>query len=75
MTSNDRSKLDQLLEACGVSEEDYCADAMCDSVIMGICMNPCCSYTREVETDASSSHCEVCNTATVRSGLVILGLI
>jgi hypothetical protein len=41
----------------------------------GICMNPGCLYTAEVEPDQRQGWCEVCGTTTVRSGIVLAGLI
>jgi hypothetical protein len=43
--------------------------------MIGICKNPDCSYTTEVEPDCRTGYCEECQTQTVRSLLVLLGLI
>lgn len=50
-------------------------EATYDSIAKGICMNPGCDYTTQVEPDQDSGHCENCGTYTVQSCLVIAGLI
>jgi len=49
--------------------------AMFDSVSPGICTNPGCDYTTEVEPDQEKGWCESCNEGTVASALVLAGLI
>ena len=44
-----------------------------DSVCPGICTH--CDYTTEVEPDQSEGYCEMCNTNTVKSALILAGLI
>jgi hypothetical protein len=56
--------LDDLLEAC-----------ITDSVCMGICCNPGCDYTTEVEPDQTEGYCEVCGTGTVKSAMVLAGIV
>ena len=46
-----------------------------DSVSPGICTNPGCDYTTEVEPDQEKGWCEGCNQGTVASALVLAGLI
>jgi hypothetical protein len=46
-----------------------------DSVFPGICMNRGCDYTAEVEGDQEEGECESCGTGTVKSGLVLAGMI
>jgi len=38
-----------------------------DSVAPGICRNPGCKYTTDVEPDARTNYCEICGTQTVVS--------
>lgn len=45
-----------------------------DSVVPGICNNPECDYTTEVEPDCRTGYCEVCGTSTVESCLSIAGI-
>lgn len=37
------------------------------SLVPGICMNPGCEYTTDVEPDQGKGFCEVCNTRSVKS--------
>lgn len=46
-----------------------------DSVCPGICMNKSCDYTTEVEPDATGNWCEECETQSVKSALVLAGVI
>jgi hypothetical protein len=54
----------ELLEACAH-----------DSVNPGICANPACDYSTEIEPDQREGWCEECRTSTVQSALVLAGLI
>lgn len=44
-------------------------------VCWGICTNPSCDYTTEVEPDQSHGFCEICETQTVKSCAVLAGII
>lgn len=46
-----------------------------DSVVPGICMNEGCDYTTQVEPDSREGWCEACETNTVRSCLVLGGVL
>jgi hypothetical protein len=46
-----------------------------DSVQPGICMNPDCDYTTNVEPDQNRGYCEVCKTQTVASISMLMGII
>lgn len=46
---------------------DMMQDSIMDSVCYGICMNPDCDYTTEVEPDSRTGWCECCETNTVKS--------
>ncbi len=68
-------KLKQLAEIEGMGEMELLEEATFDSVAAGICINDGCDYTCGVEPDSSSGWCEVCETGTVTSCLVLAGLI
>jgi len=46
-----------------------------DGVCPGICVNKDCDYTTSVEPDQGAGHCENCNTKTVKSALMLAGII
>ena len=69
------SKLDDLAEIEGMTQEEMFQEGTFDSVCKGICVNPGCSYTVEVEPDCSSGYCEECKTQTVKSALILAGMI
>tara|TARA_R110002020_G_scaffold248807_1_gene462808 strand:+ start:376 stop:606 length:231 start_codon:yes stop_codon:yes gene_type:complete len=46
-----------------------------DSVIPGICMNVGCTYTAGIEPDQEAGYCEACGTTTVKSAMVLAGII
>ncbi len=69
------SKLDTLAESCGLTVTSFIEEYALDDVVPGICMNPDCDYTAEYEPDQRQGWCEVCGTTTVRSGIVLAGLI
>ena len=76
MAVNRDNKLKALLVSWGLENEDELAEeALGDSVAPGICMNPGCDYTTEVEQDQEAGHCEQCNAGTVESGLSLMGVI
>jgi len=41
-------------------------------VVPGICMNPGCDYTTEVEPDQCAGWCEECSSPTVKSVIELL---
>lgn len=57
------------------SIEDLLEAFIIDSVCPGICMNDDCDYTTEVEPDQDRGWCEECETNTVKSAMVIMGII
>ena len=70
------SKLERLLEIEGIESKDILASsALLDGACPGICMNKGCDYTTEVEPDQDAGYCENCGTRSVKSGLVLLGII
>ena len=57
-------KLDQLMEAAAL-----------DSVSPAFCMTEGCDYTCEMEPDQDRGWCEVCGTNTMKSALILAGVI
>ena len=70
-----RAKLEELADASGVSVEELLESAAIDSVVPGICTNGGCDYTTEYEPDQDAGWCEVCDTGTVASALILAGVI
>jgi len=73
--TNKAQKLTELAELEGMSEEELLEEATYDSIAKGICTNPGCNYTTNVEPDQDTGHCENCGTKTVASCLVLASLI
>lgn len=69
------NKLKTLAESCGISVMQLLEEATFDSVVQGICSNPDCDYTTEVEPDQTQGWCEICDTKTVVSCLSLAGMI
>ena len=69
------AKLQRLAELEGFETVDQMFDAaVTDSVCPGICINPGCDYTTEVEPDQRHGYCEACGTQTVKSCLILAGI-
>lgn len=69
-------KLTQLIESEGyASLEEMLNVVASDSVAPGICVRQGCSYTCEVEPDQDAGWCEACGGQSVRSALVLAGVI
>ena len=49
--------------------------AALDSVSPAICMTEGCDYTCEMEPDQDRGWCEVCGTNTMKSALILAGVI
>jgi hypothetical protein len=74
--SERKAKLQKLAELEGFETVDEMFDAaVSDSVCLGICINPGCEYTADVEPDQRRGYCENCGTPTVKSCLVLADLI
>ncbi len=69
------SKLDQLAREWGMSVMEFIDAYALRDLAPGICMNPDCDYTTEVEPDQSAGYCPLCAAPTIRSGIVLAGLI
>jgi len=74
-TNLEASKLDLLAREWGMKTSEFVEEYALDDVVPGICMNPDCDYTTEVEPDQRQGWCEVCGTTSVRSGIVLAGII
>lgn len=71
-----KSKLETLAEIEGYEDSfEMLEEAITDSVCPGICTNPDCNYTTEVEPDSASGWCEICQTNTVSSCMILAGVI
>jgi len=69
-------KLTQLARLEGFTNtDDLLQEAMTDSVVKGICCNSGCDYTTDVEPDCATGWCEECSKNTVKSALVLAGII
>jgi len=73
--NQEASKLDNLVEICGLSVTSFIEEYALENVVPGICMNPHCDFTAEYEPDQREGWCEECETGSVRSGLVLASLI
>jgi hypothetical protein len=69
------SKLECLANGWAMSVTKLLEEYGLNEVVPGICMNPDCEYTTEVEPDQREGWCGACGTASVRSCLVLAGLI
>jgi hypothetical protein len=73
--NSEASKLDCLAREWGMKACEFIEEYALDDVVPGICMNPDCDYTTEVEPDQIEGWCEECEMRSVRSGIVLAGLI
>lgn len=69
------SKLDRLASTWGQSVPSFVEEYALDNQVPGICMNPDCDFVSCIEPDQTEGWCEECETRSVRSGLVLAGLI
>jgi hypothetical protein len=72
---SNQTKLEDLAKVEGKPSTELLEEATFDSIAMGICINPRCTYTNQVEPDQSAGYCEKCGTNTVKSCLVLAGII
>jgi hypothetical protein len=76
--SLDRQKLSTLANVEDASLDDLLEAAALDSVSPAICVNPDnpqCNYTCEMEPDQDRGWCEECSRNTMKSALVLAGII
>ena len=70
------SKLDTLIESEGYSSLTELLEAVItDSVCPAICMNDGCSFTCGIEGDQDRGYCEECHTNSMKSALVLAGVV
>ena len=68
--------IQQLVEIEGFDDDLEMFEAyMSDSVVPGICITPECGYSVEVEPDQTEGWCELCEKGTVKSCLILAGII
>ena len=69
-------KIDKLAKSEGYDNpEDMVTDKGLDGVVPAICMNPDCDHTETMEPDQSKGWCPDCQSNTMKSCLVLMGLI
>lgn len=71
---SNEEKAELLMELEGIDDSDL-EMLVIDSVVPGICVNPDCDYTCEVEPDQTAGWCEECQQGSVQSLLILLGVI
>jgi hypothetical protein len=70
------TKLQKLLEIEGYTNiTELLAACITDSVSPAICMNEGCNYTAGMEPDQDRGFCEECQTNTMKSAMVLAGVI
>jgi hypothetical protein len=79
MTIHGRKKLRKLAEIEGFESVTALIEANCiDSVVPAICCNPDdpeCDYTEGMEPDQRQGWCPECNKGTLKSCLILAGVI
>jgi hypothetical protein len=75
MYTENTEKLEALAGQYGVEAEELLETYALDSVAPGICMNAGCDFSAEYEPDQQEGWCEECQTRSVTSCLVLLGVI
>lgn len=70
-------KLNTLLEEYGTTEEDLMRQSLFgdDAGVPAICMNENCNATYEYEPDQTRGWCEECQANSVKSALILMGVI
>ena len=70
------NKLETLLGIEGIgSVEEFAEQFISESCVPGICMNEGCDFTISYEPDQDRGWCDECETNTVKSGFVLMGII
>lgn len=70
------TKLQKLAKIEGYEDDmDMLLDKGMDSVVPAICMNDGCDYTTGMEPDQDRGFCENCRTNSVKSCLILAGVI
>jgi hypothetical protein len=67
------TKLDLLTKSEGYkSSDDLLRSFVNESIVPGICINPGCEYTSSTEPDSDRGYCEICDTNSVHSCLILV---
>lgn len=70
------TKVERLAEIEGFNDwMEMLVEYGMESVVPGICSNPHCEYTARVEPDCADGYCEECHSQSVKSFMVLSGLI
>ena len=76
MTTAEQSKLNTLMDVEGFDGLEHLLEAaLFDSASPAICMNEGCNYTEEMEGDQTAGWCDACNTNSMKSALVLAGVL
>lgn len=67
--------LRDLLESEGMNRHEFIEAYTLESCVPGICTNADCDNVEYYEPDQTEGWCSCCDTTTVKSGLVMLGVI
>lgn len=71
-----KEKLQKLIVIGGFADElALISESLLDAVCPAICMNPECSYTEDLEPDQQGGWCPECKANTMKSGLILAGII
>ena len=71
-----KEKLQKLIVIGGFADElALVRESLLDASCLAICMNPECSYTEDLEPDQEEGWCPECNSNTMKSGLILAGII
>jgi len=70
-----RTKLELLAHMEDTSVESMLEASSFDGIASAICMNEGCDYATTLEPDGEGGHCPECDTHSVKSCLVIAGVI
>jgi hypothetical protein len=71
-----KAKLQKLIEIGGFADDLALYQAsLADAVCPAICMNEDCSYTEDLEKDQEEGWCPECNTNSMKSCLILAGII
>ncbi len=74
--NHDADLLQQLVEIEGFEDDLEMLEAhMPDSMCPGICVTPGCGYSNEVVGDETEGWCEECQKGTVKSAMILAGII
>ena len=73
--THEASKLYDLALAWDMTPAALIDEYALEDAVPGICMNPGCGYTTGCAADLRGGWCEKCGTPSVKSGIVLAGII